>query len=102
MVVVGLNGSKMTAYKHYPGLHIRKVLGVIEHQKLDADQEDFWSKMQLLPDSKLDFGWRLIKYGEVQGQTHYPEELNMPSEMTFKIVLSDDANYMVNYNELCK
>ena len=86
--------------KAFPSLHLRKVFGVIEHQKLDPDQEDLWSKLQLLPDEKLDFGWRLIKYGEVQGKTHYHSELNMPAEMTFKIVLSDDADYTVNYSDL--
>ena len=85
----------------FPALHLRKVFGVIEHQKLDHDQEDLWSKLQLLPDERLDFGWRLIKYGVVEVVTHCNPELSMPSEMTFKIVLSDEANYTVNYSDLC-
>lgn len=85
----------------YVNLHIRKVFGVIEYQQLDQDQEDLWSKMQQLPDDSLDFGWKLIKYGTVKGKTLFNPALDMPAEMTFKIILSDEAHYIVNYKDLC-
>lgn len=88
--------------KPYAALPIRKVYGVIEHQQLDEDQEDLWSKLQQLPDSELDFGWKLIKYGTIKGKTHFKPELDMPSEMTFRLLLSDAAHYSVNYGDLCK
>lgn len=87
--------------KPYASLPIRKVFGVIEHQQLDADQVDYWSKLQQLPDSELDFGWKLIKYGSVKGPTFFKPELDMPAEMTFKLLLSDDAHYTVSYSDLC-
>lgn len=94
--------SLLQMMRAYSSLHIRRVFGVIEHQQLDADQDVLWSKMQQLPDDRLDFGWRLIKYGEVKGKTRYSAALNMPSEMTFRIVLSDAAHYSVNYSDLCR
>ena len=50
---------------------------------------------------KCDYLVHSYSYGEVKGKTLYPAELNMPKEMTFKMVLSDDANYVVNYRYLC-
>ena len=82
-------------------LHIRKVFGVIEYQKLDQDQEDLWSKMQQLPDDSLDFGWKFINYGTVKVKNLFNPALDMPAEMTFKIILSDKAHYIVNYKDLC-
>lgn len=54
----------------------------------------------MLPDNQLDFGWRLIKYGIVKAPTLLSTELNMPQQMAFKILLSDNANYAVNYSDL--
>lgn len=85
----------------YVGLPIRKVFGVIEYKQLDDDQEDLWSKMQQLPDESLDFGWKLIKYGTLKGQTHFNPEIDMPSEMTFRMLLSDAGHYTVQYKDLC-
>lgn len=50
--------------------------------------------------SNLAFGWRLIKYGIVKASTRFNPELNMPQQMVFKILLSDNANYAVNYSDL--
>ena len=86
--------------KPYANLPIRKVYGVIEYQQLDEDQEDYWSKLQQMPDSELDFGWKLIKYGTVKGQTRFNTELNMPDTMTFRLLLSDNAHYSVYYSDL--
>lgn len=86
----------------YAALPIRKVYGVIECQILDEDQEDYWSKLSQMPDNELDFGWKLIKYGKLKGKTLINSELDLPSEMTFRLLLSDNAHYSVNYNDLCK
>lgn len=85
----------------YVGLPIRKVFGVIEYRQLDDDQEVLWSKMQQLPDDSLDFGWKLIKYGTLKGKTHFNPEFDMPSEMTFRLLLSDTDHYIVQYKDLC-
>lgn len=85
----------------YVGIPIRKVFGVIEYKQLDDDQEDLWSKMQQLPDESLGFGWKLIKYGTLKGQTHFKPEIDMPSEMTFRMLLSDADHYTVQYKDLC-
>lgn len=99
-------GAKMQSLfrmmKPYASLPIRKVFGVIEHLQLDEDQEDLWSKMQQLPDNSLDFGWKLIKYGTVTSKTKLNPFFDMPDMMTFKILLSDDAHYSINYSELSK
>ena len=86
----------------FPPLPIRKVLGVIETKQLDKDQEDLWLKLQMLPDEKLDFGWKLFKYGVFEGKTHFDKELNMPSTMTFSILLSDNDHYTVSYSDIPK
>ena len=93
--------SLLYMMKDFTALPIKRVYGVIETKKLDDNQEDWWLKQQMLPDEELQFGERLLKYARVEAPTRYQQELNMPSEMTFKIVLSDDANYTVNYYELC-
>lgn len=87
--------------KLYALLPIHRVYGVIEYQQLDEDQEDLWSKFQQLPDDSLDFGWKLYKYGKIKGQTLFKAELNMPDSMIFRLLLSDDAHYSVNYRDLC-
>ncbi len=94
--------SLLQMMKDYVSLPIKRIFGVIETQKLDANQEDWWLKQQMLPDEDLQFGELLLKYDTVEAPTLCKAELNMPSEMTFKIVLSDDANYTVNYCELCR
>lgn len=88
--------------KGFSTLPIRSVLGLIETKQLDADQEDLWSKMQQLPDDELKFGWKLIKYGVVEGQTLFDNELDMPSTMKFRIILSDNDHYIVNYSDILK
>ena len=92
--------SLLQMLKPYTGITIRRVLGIIETMQLDLDQQDFWLKQQLLPDSELHFGWKLIKYGELTAPTRCKPQLNMPSEMQYKIVLSDSSDYTVNYNDL--
>ena len=93
--------SLLQMMKPYGSLPIRRVFGVIEHQQLDDDQQDLWLKFQQLPDDDLDFGWKLIKYGTVKGKTLFNPELAMPSEMTFRIILSDAAHYTIQYKDLC-
>lgn len=92
--------SLLHMMKDFSSLPIKRVYGVIETKSLDNNQEDWWLKQQMLPDEELQFGERLLKYSRVKAPTRYKQELNMPSEMTFKIVLSDNANYSVNYNKL--
>ena len=92
--------SLLQMMKDYAALPIKRIYGVIETKKLDDDQEAWWLKQQMLPDEDLQFGERLLKYKTIQAPTQCKHELNMPSEMTFKIILSDDANCTVNYNEL--
>ena len=41
-----------------------------------------------------------MKYGIVKAPTRFNAELNMPKQMVFKIILSDNANYVVNYSDL--
>lgn len=88
--------------KIFPSLHIRNVLGVIETKQLDEDQENLWLKLQMLPDESLDFGWKLFKYGVFEGMTHFDKDLNMPSTMTFSIILSDNDHYTINYSAIPK
>ena len=88
--------------KLYHALPIRKVYGVIEYQQLDGDQENLWLKMQQLPDDSLDFGWKLIKYGTLEGKTLFDQEMNMPSTMIFTILLSDKAHFTIDYSDICK
>jgi len=88
--------------KSFATLPIRKVYGVIEHKQLDADQADYRLKLQQLPDSELDFGWKLIKYGTVNGKTLFKPALDMPDSMTFIILLSDKSHFTVDYSEICK
>lgn len=92
--------SLLQMLQPFGNIPIRKIYGVIETQQLDADQEAYWLKLQMLPDNQLDFGWRLIKYGIVKAPTLLSTELNMPQQMAFKILLSDNANYAVNYSDL--
>lgn len=92
--------SLLQMLKTFADISIRRIVGVIETCQLDCDQEDLWLKMQLLPNSKLDFGWKLIKYGTLLSPTHCNPNLNMPSEMQFRLVLSDNANYTVDYSDL--
>ena len=92
--------SVLQMLQPFGNIPIRKIYGVIETKQLDADQENFWLKLQMLPDSQLDFGWLLIKYGIVKAPTRFNAELNMPKQMVFKIILSDNANYVVNYSDL--
>ena len=86
--------------KKFSTLPIRSVLGLIETKQLDADQEDLWSKIQQLPDGELNFGWKLIKYGVVEGKTHFDNELDMPSTMEFRIILSDNDHYILSYSDI--
>lgn len=94
--------SLLQMLKPYYLLTIRNIFGIIEMRELDEDQTNLWLKLQMLPDEKLDFGWSLIKYGMVKGQTHCNPELNMPETMKFRIIFSDADNYTVSYSDLCK
>lgn len=94
--------SMFMMMKRFAMLPIRKIIGVIEYQQLDQDQENLWLKVQQLPDDRLDFGWKLIKYGMFNCQTHYNNEMNMPDTMTFILLLSDNADITVNYSDILK
>lgn len=93
--------SLLQMMKAYPILPIKRVFGVIETKTLDENQEDYWFKLQQLPDKDLDFGWLLIKYGKVEGQLLLNSELNMPEKMTFRLLLSDAVHLTVNYSDIC-
>lgn len=87
--------------KAYHSLPIRRIYGVIETQKLDEDQEVWWSKQQMLLESGMQFGERLLKNPFIEAPTRCAKELNMPDKMTFRILLSDNVNYTVDYSDLC-
>ena len=87
--------------KTFYSLPIRRIFGVIETQKLDADQVVWWSKQQMLPEKDMQFGERLLKHPFIEAPTRCQNVLNMPDKMTFRILLSDDANYTVDYTDLC-
>lgn len=93
--------SLLRMMKDYATLSVKRVHGIIETQALDADQEVWWLKQQMLPEELLQFGERLLKHTEVKAPTRCQKELAMPAEMTFRILLSDDAHYTINYSDLC-
>lgn len=94
--------SLLQMIKDYTTLPIKRVYGVIETKKLDDNQEDWWLKQQMLPEEDLQFGERLLKHETIQAPTHCKKELNMPASMTFRILLSDDDNFSVNYSDVLK
>ena len=94
--------SLLQMMKDYAALPIKRVYGVIETMKLDDDQEVWWLKQQMLPDENLQFSELLLKYKTIQAPTQCKDELNMPSEMTFSILLSDNDHYTVSYSDIPK
>jgi hypothetical protein len=88
----------MKAYKSLP---IQRIYGVIETQELDADQMVWWSKQQMLPEKDMQFGERLLKCSFIEAPTRCSNTLNMPDKMTFRILLSNDADYTIDYSDLC-
>lgn len=94
--------SLLQMMKDYAALPIKRIYGVIETMKLDENQEVWWLKQQMLPDDDLQFGELLLKYKNIQAPTQCKDELNMPSEMTFSILLSDNDHYAVSYSDIPK
>lgn len=94
--------SLLQMMKDYAALPIKRIYGVIETMKLDENQEVWWLKQQMLPDDDLQFGELLLKYKTIQAPTQCKDELNMPSEMTFSILLSDNDHYTVSYSDISK
>ena len=94
--------SLLQMMKDYAALPIKRVYGVIETMKLDDDQEVWWLKQQMLPDENLQFSELLLKYKTIQAPTQCKDELNMPSTMTFSILLSDNDHYTVSYSDIPK
>ena len=91
---------RLSQLKGYASLPIKRIYGVIETKKLDDNQEDWWLKQQMLPEEDLHFGERLLKHETIQAPTQCKPELNMPTTMTFKILLSDDDNFTVKYSDI--
>ncbi len=94
--------SLLQMMKDYASLPIKRIYGVIETKKLDDNQEDWWLKQQMLPEEDLQFGERLLKHETIQAPTQCKQELNMPSTMTFRILLSDDDNFTISYSDISK
>lgn len=79
---------------------IKSVLGIIVTLELDEDQKNWWSKRQLLNDSDLEFGEKLLKYGRIESPTECKDVLNFPENMYFRIVFSDKEDFSVDYHDL--
>lgn len=76
-------------------LSIRDIYGIIATKELDDDQKNLWSKQQMLPDAKLNFGWRLVKYRNYDAPVLYDNRFNLPQMMNFRLFFSDSQNLLL-------
>jgi hypothetical protein len=74
---------------------IRKTYGIITTLSLDDDQKNYWSKLQMLPDEKLDFGWVLVKYSNYDAPVLYDNRFRLPQTMNFQLYFSDHQNLSI-------
>lgn len=81
--------NSLSTHNGYP---IRSAYGIIITLKLDDDQRNLWSKLQMLPDEKLDFGWKLVKYKSLNAPVLYDDRFNLPQTMDFRLHFSDSQN----------
>lgn len=73
-------------------IQIRDIRGYITSLKLNLDQRNLWSELQMKTDDKLEFGWKLYKYGCVEVPTQCDENYNrflIPKMMNFRLLLSN-------------
>lgn len=80
-------------------LQIKNIRGYITSLELNTDQLDYWSKEQMKADDKLNFGWLLYKYGEIDAPTQCDNNycrFNIPQQMNFTLLISDKETINVS------
>ncbi|MBQ8703967.1 MAG: hypothetical protein IJ524_06295 [Bacteroidales bacterium] len=80
-------------------IQIKNIRGYITSLKLNLDQQNLWSKLQMKTDDNLDFGWKLYKYRKIDVPTQCDKDyggFSIPNMMNFNLLLSDNDTITLN------